>query len=146
MGHRLPADYKRLCDLLPPGRFRGFLWLQHPLGAFGGSLLGREAELIASVREVADITVWEHGYEHLDDAALPGILYPCLVTDNGDTGYWLAATDDPDSWTIMLNKGRDLEFTDHGSTLAEFLYEFLTEGYPFGSVLLEDPPLFTSDF
>ncbi|MFI6694528.1 hypothetical protein ACIBLA_22745 [Streptomyces sp. NPDC050433] len=148
LGHRLPTDYKRLCDHLPPGRFRDFLWLQHPLGALGGSLLGREAELIATVREVADITVWEHGHEHLDDAALPGMLYPCLITDNGDTGYWLAARDDPDSWTIMLNKGRDPEFSDHGTTLSEFLYDFLTEGYPFGVTLPDDLdlPLFTSDF
>ena len=146
LGHRLPADYKRLCDRLPPGRFREFLWVQHPLGSFGGSLLGREAELIAQVRETADITVWEHEYEDLDDAALPGLLYPCLVTDNGDTGYWLAATDDPDGWTIMLNKGRDLEFSDHGVTLSEFLRDFLAEGCPFGVTLPDDGPLFTSDF
>ncbi|WP_405678726.1 hypothetical protein OG292_32430 [Streptomyces sp. NBC_01511] len=105
-----------------------------------------EAELVATVREMADITVWEHGHEHLDDAALPGLLYPRLITDDGDTGYWLAATDNPDGWTIMLNKGRDPEFTDHGTTLSEFLYDFLTEGHPFGVTLSDSRPLFTSDF
>ncbi|MEU6714130.1 hypothetical protein ABZ897_21905 [Nonomuraea sp. NPDC046802] len=146
LGHRLPADYKRLCDHLPPGRFREFLWLQHPLGGLGASLLGREAELIATVHAMADGTVWEHEHEHLDDAALPGLLYPCLITDNGDTGYWLAATDDPDAWTIMLHKGRDPEFTDFGVTLSEFLHDFLTESYPFGVTLSDDYLLFEPDF
>ncbi|MEO3867385.1 hypothetical protein ABGB18_00990 [Nonomuraea sp. B12E4] len=145
LGHHLPTDYKRLCDHLPPGRFRDYLWLQHPLGSWARNLLGREATLIATMRAGAGITVWEHEHEHLDDAALPDLLYPCLMTDNGDTGYWLAATDDPDGWTIMLNKGGGLEFTDHGTTLSEFLHDFLTEGYPYGDSW-SDGPLFTSDF
>ncbi|WP_405800387.1 hypothetical protein [Streptomyces sp. NBC_01506] len=61
LGHHLPTDYKRLCEHLPPGRFRDFLWLQHPLGTRGGNLLGREAELVATVREMADITCGSTG-------------------------------------------------------------------------------------
>ncbi|MEO3867975.1 hypothetical protein ABGB18_04005 [Nonomuraea sp. B12E4] len=144
VGHRLPTDYKRLCDHLPPGRFRDFLWLRHPLGSHGGGLLGEEAELIDTVRELAGVSEWENIPGDLDAATIPGLLYPCLLTDNGDTGYWLAAGDDPDAWTIVLHVGKEL-FSGQGTGLSELLHDFLTDEEFFGSVLSGDEPLFTSD-
>lgn len=141
LGHALPSDYKKMCEVLPPGKFNRFLWLLHPIGSKGASLLGRSPELIEVVEEFME--------DEEECPGEPGRVYPCLVTDNGDVGYWIADSSKPDEWKIAINEGRGPEWDATEFSLSEFLYRFLTRDYlpgVFPASVQEGEPLFSSNF
>ncbi|MER6012892.1 hypothetical protein [Streptomyces bluensis] len=141
LGHALPFDYKRLCEELPPGKFCDFFWILHPVGSKGASMLGRSSELIEAVEEFIE-----------DEDECPGEsgrIFPCFVTDNGDVGYWIADTDNPDDWTVAINEGRGPEWEPTELSLSAFLYQLLTGGYVSGlfpESLRSREPRFSSNF
>lgn len=138
LGYSLPSDYKRLCDELPPGSFNDFLFLLHPIGCVGASLLGRAARLIEIVEMLME--------DEEECPGEPGRIFPCLVTDNGDVGYWIADSDDPDGWTIAINKNRSPVWESTGLPLSVFLYQFIIgESDVFPESFQEGRPAFASD-
>ncbi|MBZ9644042.1 hypothetical protein [Streptomyces sp. PSKA30] len=141
LGHALPSDYKRLCEELPPGLFNEFLFLLHPIGSEGESLLGRDARLIETV---------EGFIENEEECpGRRGHIFPCLITDNGDVGYWIADSEDPDEWTVAINESRGPDWQSTGLSLSAFLYQFLTGEYEVGMFpesVQNGEPVFSSSF
>lgn len=137
LGHRLPSDYMRLCDAIPPGKFSGFFWLLHPLGSRGGSLVSAEKDLRDVLRELTEIYRDEEEWNE-EEWIDPGTLFPCFQTDNGDVGYW-ASTDseDPDKWTVVINWAGGLDWDVTELTLSALLHRHIIEGsdYLFSSAL-----------
>jgi hypothetical protein len=145
LGHKLPADYKRVCDAVPPGKFTGFFWILHPLGSFGAHLLREESELRDTLRELVE--VWDQ--DEVPDFVDPDILYPCLSTDNGDVAYWRAEVEEPEEWTVVINWSRSPDWWESGLSLTDLLYEHIThdpDDGPFSAALENETPEFSSEF
>ncbi|MEY7972585.1 hypothetical protein AB8O38_11365 [Saccharomonospora xinjiangensis] len=134
IGHALPSDYKKICDVVPPGKFSDFFVILHPVGSDYGNLLRVEEYAAGELRRLLEI----YSADDVPDYVEEYKLFPCLLTDNGDTGYWLADSDDPDEWTVVVSRTRSAEWWNTGLSLSSLIHahisaEDIAEG-PFGSV------------
>ncbi|MGW3405320.1 hypothetical protein ACWGRF_31580 [Streptomyces zhihengii] len=140
LGHALPSDYKELCARIPPGRYHDHFWILHPIGSKGASLVARNDELIA----IAEEFMLDEDDECPTES---GRVFPCLVTDNGDVGYWIADSDEPEEWKVAVNVARGPEWESTGLSLTGFIFELLSGEYESGIFppsLRERQPIFRS--
>ncbi|GAB2876540.1 hypothetical protein [Streptomyces mayteni] len=151
LGHPLPSDYKRLCERLPPGGFGEFVNVLHPASVsdFGNLFDGERSlkepggfvdQLVEQERidtEEANAGRWTAADPPAEDGEKwrplfgPGQLHPCFWTDNGGYGFWIAAENDPEKWTIGVNLRSGDEVEQYEHSLSSFLHEMLTDGYAF---------------
>lgn len=173
LGHALPSDYKQLCQLLGPGKFKDFLWLLHPNKSEGPDLVSVEKS--TRMREIVDMLVEEERKDTenanagqlllipigadgkvidppLDDdeeewqpSFVAGQLHPCFETDNGDIGFWVAHAEDPGEWTIGFNVSRDMHVRLTAQSLSQYLRSFLEaeDEEDFDEEGCDDVPLFS---
>ncbi|MFW5417727.1 hypothetical protein J0910_14035 [Nocardiopsis sp. CNT-189] len=130
-----------------PGTFSDFFSVPHPLGIGNANLLRADRFFRGVLAELIGIYSDEDLPEYVDESR----LFPCLLTDNGDVGYWVADTGDPDGWTVAVNAARSPDRRRTGRSLSALLHSHVTaeeiQDGPFGSVFEEgDRAEFSSDF
>jgi hypothetical protein len=125
LGLVLPDDYKGIIDIYGDYQWGDFLYLLNPFSEnvyrnlFTGLdlILDAERELRAQFPEHYPLPLYPEA----------GGLLPFLVTDNGDTGFWITPSA-PEKWPILLKESRAPEFEVHFTHTALFLYQFTGGG------------------
>jgi hypothetical protein len=119
LGARLPSDYKWLFEQYGSGRWDDFLTVLEPESSNDHVRLEHQAKRAA----------WALDYLRDGGLDIPyqiAELLPFAGTDNGDTCYWLRRpADDPDAWTVVVNKG-DPEWATFDGDAVEFLFAVLS--------------------
>jgi hypothetical protein len=122
VGLRYPAEFRELCSAFPPGQFQTFLTVLHPAA---------EADPAAYAAEVT-------GYAALlrDDAADRGFPYPIFPERGGIVPWatigfdwvicWLADSESPDAWQVVVCDSRLLEWHPTGLGTGDFMRAITT--------------------
>jgi hypothetical protein len=122
IGFRLPKDYKALTDRYGLGQFDDFLYVYEadaPIKDF--DLLARRDEDLEALRELGP-----EPETPADPEVGVGGLLPWGTTDNGDVCYWHLKSEDPSTWTVLVNEGRAPEWHQYEGSMTEFLVDVLT--------------------
>lgn len=122
LGLGLPTDFKQLLEAYGVCKWGDFLHLLSPFTANEHLLLERAAHrALGAAREIR-----RQYAEDVPFALYPEScgLFPCGVTDNGDTLYWL--TQGPCSaWPIVILQARDPRAEQHNLSVSTLLLHFL---------------------
>ncbi|NJN74805.1 MAG: hypothetical protein HC799_19480 [Limnothrix sp. RL_2_0] len=137
LGMALPDDYKSIIEIYGDYYWDKFLYLLNPFSPH---------ENLNLFTQLGDMnsTLWaervsrQNFPEHypLPLYPEPGGLLPLLITDNGDTGFWITQCQ-PDKWPILLKGARAPEFEVHFFSTALFLLQF--SGYKLRSLIFPEP-------
>lgn len=121
LGLVLPADYRALATEWGAGSFGDFVSINEPGHPNPNLELVHEAE------------GWRWAMEELAaDEPLPyparmdvGGLLAWGASDNGDPCYWHLRSEDPATWTVVIQEGRGPEWHVYDGGLVDFLVAFL---------------------
>lgn len=116
---RLPADYKKFCNVYGTGTVDFFLWFVTPVdGAF------REfaTKQLDALRTLKRQFPYQYSMPLFPDK--DGFL-PFGGTDNGDLVLWDTGKDDPDNWTIVVISSRDSICHKYDNNFVGFLTTIL---------------------
>ncbi|MGW7103777.1 hypothetical protein [Streptomyces sp. NPDC054838] len=120
LGFGLPADYKELSEVYPPGLFGEFLTVISPISPLPTLDLRSQIETTQLTLRVLE----RHGNE------LPGdrnLMVPVCGTDNGNWVFWLRdPLEEPDRWPLVVSEARGPEWDRFDGGIVAFLVGVLS--------------------
>lgn len=121
----LPQDYKWFIERYGTGCVSTFLWIFNPFSTNENlNLLQQVDSLTKQYRDVREAL----GKEETPFPIYPeaGGLVPFGISDNGDVFFWLANSEEPSEWAVVVNKTRSSVFEVHRQGMVEFLLGIVT--------------------
>jgi hypothetical protein len=121
-GLALPADYKRLIENFPLGRFKESVTVIRPAAA--DDFLGYFAARLEDYRS------WrEGGYGTFPYPLFPepGGLLPWAFAADGTLIFWLTGDTDPNRWPVVITDSRQASWQVHEQSAADYLAALLTD-------------------
>ncbi|MCG8419786.1 MAG: SMI1/KNR4 family protein [Proteobacteria bacterium] len=121
----LPEDYKWFIEQYGTGCVSMYVWILNPFSKNENlNLIYQIGSQSALFREMKD----ELGEEGCPYRVYPdeGGLVPFAISDNGDTLFWLADSQDPQDWPVVVNQTRSSIYEVHEQNMTSFLLKLVT--------------------
>lgn len=123
LGLALPSEYKNIIELYGDYYWADFLYLLNPFSKNKYLNLFSQIEMILNA-ERQTRSEFPHYYPLPFYPETNGLL-PFFITDNGDTGFWIANSQTK-KWAILVKDARAPEFEVRFVTVATFLWQFIS--------------------